>query len=136
MKLKDFMIIMVVISLLALCVAGFIGGLNSEYNSTPTNISLIDAYAAKLNNSKTMTTNLYNAAGSGGITAGGITGALFSNIGSIFQLILSSVTVPIELITLTASNFGIPPLITLSVITILILVIVFAIISAILGRTP
>ena len=136
MLLKDFMIALVIVGLVAFCVGGAFYSLNAEYNNATTNISLIDEYGKTLNDTQGTASSLYNITTGSSITAGGITGALFSGIGSFFQILIQAVTTPIRLITMTGETFGIPIQITLAVVTILVIAIVFAIISAILKKTP
>lgn len=134
MLLKDWMIIFVIIGLVAFSIGGFYYELNREYNNSTTNIPLIDKYGESLNKSQTSVGSLYNQTAGGEISAGGITGVLFSGIGSFLQIIVQTITTPISLITMTAEQFGIPQQISLAIILILIIAIVFAVIAAILRR--
>ncbi len=136
MLLKDLMTILIIIGIIAFAAGGFYYSLNQEYNNETTEIELIEEYGESLNAAKNATASLYNQTQTSGISAGGITGVLFSGIGSFFQVLLQAITTPIRLIVLTAEQFGIPQEIYIGVVTLLILGATIAVISAILKKTP
>ncbi len=136
MLLKDYVIVLVVISIVTFAITGSIYYINQEYNpGEEVNVEPINKMN-KLEKMRESSQSLFNIIQGGGITAGGITGVLFSGIGNFLLLVLSLATLPFEWIISIASVLGIPIEIVTGILILIILGVAFAIVSAILRRTP
>jgi hypothetical protein len=137
MQIKTLMMVLIVAGILALCAGGALYSLNSQYNTEPVNISIIDDAGDDINTITTTANDSYNLVSGGDqISAGGVTGVIFNGIGNFFVLVAKTITTPIKWIFNMAIMFGIPAAIVYAVSALLIIGITFAILSAILRRTP
>lgn len=126
--------VLVVISILAFCVAGAAYTLNAEYNTDSLNLSVVDDVGNDMNNINQVANNSYNLVNSGEMSAGGYLGVIFNSIGNFLKGILEIITIPFKWIISAGNYLGIPSFITTGIITLLLIAAVFAIIAAILRR--
>lgn len=134
MLIKDFMIALVIFGVVAYCIGGSIYVLNAEYNTTPIDLAIIDNMGDDVEGIRSTSTSLYGSIGNNSITAGGESGALFEGIGNFFRVITGIITTPIEWILTLSNEFGVPNYIAVSLVTLLVLALTFAIINAIMRR--
>jgi hypothetical protein len=135
MKLKDLMVVVLLVGLIAFAMTGVVYELNSSYGSNA-NISVLQGYSESLGQSKNTSEQLLNTVQGGSITFGTLTGVIFSGIGTFFLIIIGFITTPVAWITSGVSALGIPIEVSIVLIGLLVVGIVFAIIYAILGREP
>jgi hypothetical protein len=138
MQIKDMMIVFVVVGIVAYCCSGMVYLLNQEYNpGTTVNLSVIDSMNRSLSSSTNNASGLYNLVnGNQTITAGGVTGVIFNGIGNFFKAIFNIISMPFAWIIEGGNLLGIPEPIYTAIVTIILLALTFAIIGAILRRTP
>lgn len=138
MQLKDFMMLMVVVGVIAWCSAGMVYMLNADYNAGQSvDIGVIDNMGNDLNSVNQQVNSTYLIVnGNNSISAGGVYGVLFSGIGNFFKSIFSIITMPFKWIIEIGNVIGLPPVITTAIISLLLIAITFAVIGAILRRTP
>lgn len=138
MQIKDFLIVLIVVGLVAYCASGAVYILNLGYNpNSPTTLPVIDDMGNDLNAGSGNATAIYNIVNTNQtITAGGVTGVIFNGIGNFFNSIFNMITMPIKWIVSLGQYLGIPPVIYTAITTILLIALTLAVISAILRRTP
>lgn len=135
MQLKEWMVIILLASLTAFASILAVTELSSPYGIT-TNSSLISSYSAGLSSIHNDTQNIYNNVQSGDISTGGNYGAIFGSIGSFFKILLNIITLPITWTVATITALGIPVEVGVAIITLIIISVVFAVLSAMLRKTP
>ncbi|MEM2175193.1 MAG: hypothetical protein QXS37_01550 [Candidatus Aenigmatarchaeota archaeon] len=135
MLLKDYLIAIVVMSIVLFAIAGFVYYFNEQYKDlTNQSIDLkIIESGNKLDELKNKTDPMIGLFSEESITAGGLS-VLFEGIGSFFLIILSIATIPFQFIKDIALYIGVPSEIVLGILTILTISISFAIVSAILRK--
>lgn len=135
MLLKDYLIVIVVVSIVLFSVGGFVYYLNEQYKDlTNQSIDLkIIEEGNKLAELKNKTDPMIALFSEESITAGGLS-VMFEGIGSFFLIILSIATLPFQFIKDIALYIGVPTEIVLGILIILTIAISFAIVSAILRK--
>ena len=138
MQIKDMMMTMVVAGLIAFCLSGIVFSLNADYNpGQSVNISAIDSMGSDVNSLNNQVNNTYGIVnGNNTISAGGVYGVIFNGIGNFFKSIFNIVVFPIKWIINIGNLIGIPTFITSALISLILISITFAVLGAILRRTP
>ena len=137
MQLKDYLIVLVIMGLVMWCISGSVYLLNSEYNTDTVNISVIDSMGGDLDELNSKVNSTYNTVASpDSVSAGDAVVAVFSGIGNFFLSIFNIVAMPFKWISTIGSSFGIPSVVTIALVTLLLIGITFAVVKAILQKTP
>lgn len=137
MQIKDYLIVMVIIGILAYAIGGSIFVLNREYNTEAVNVSVIDGMANDLDSLNSNVNSTYGiVAQPNSVSAGGVFGIIFNSIGNFLLSIFNIVTLPFKWVATIGTTFGIPSAITTGVVTLLLIGITIAVVTIILRRTP
>ncbi|MEM5871294.1 MAG: hypothetical protein QW051_00305 [Candidatus Aenigmatarchaeota archaeon] len=135
MLIKDYFIILVVVGIVIFSASSFIYGMNSQYSNDTIDLSTLES-GNKLNEMQEKTESIAKTIEEEEISAGGVANVLFRGIGAFFLIILSIVKMPFQLIYDAAFTLGIPSPISTGISVLIMGSILFAIIAAILRRTP
>lgn len=134
MQLKDLMMVLVVISIFAFCVAGATYSLNSQYNTGSLNLTVVDDVGDDMDNVNAVANSSASLVSGGEMSAGGYLGVIFNSIGNFLKGIFEVIFIPFKWIASAGNELGIPKEITYAFTTLLLIAGVFAVISAILRK--
>ena len=135
MQLKEWMVVLVLSSMIVFACITVVSTLSTEYGTTY-DIGFLQQYSDDLNVIQNTTDALNSNVQNSEITAGGTTGVLYNSIGAFFQILLNIMTLPITWIQLASATLGIPTIIVGALTTLVIISIIFAIVSSIIRKTP
>lgn len=135
MQFKDLMMVLVVIGIVAFCVAGAAYTLNEQYNTSDLNLSVVDSVSDDMDNVNEVANSSYSLVSSGEMSAGGYLGVIFNSIGNFLKGILEIVFTPFKWIAEAGNYLGIPSTITIGITTLLLIAAIFAIVAAILRKS-
>lgn len=133
MLIKDYIIVLILVSLVIFSAGGFIYYFNKSYSNESINLSIIES-GNKLKDVEKKTKSLSDLITEEEISPGGIANVIFGGIGTFFVIIFNFLSMPFRFISDVAFELGIPTEITTGIILIISISFIFAIISAILRK--
>jgi len=134
MQLKDMFMMLVIIGLFGFCIAAATYSLYSEYNEDNMELKVIDDMQEDVENINEAAESSKSLVTGGDISAGGILGVIFNEIGAFLKMVLDMILIPFKWLAAAGEELGIPKPITTALITLIIIAAVFAVVSAILKK--